>query len=217
MFRPSKAIKMEKKRHVVLAIKTTANKERGYSPKNNKITEVACLEMVNGKATGGRFHSHGDFDDVSQSEFLDFLQSDPNTKIIVHFKKFVLDFLRHELSEEGNDVLAKFSPRSEHRQRGQKDRMENMISKASQLAKDGKYIEGRVPFQIEHDKQKLMPGRAFYNLKQVCTGMGVNTTHYHPETATAMQEAELLVKAEYNRLQHVKSEQQQVESPRHAM
>lgn len=201
MFRPAKPVVMDKKRHVVLAIKTTGSKDRGYDPAENQITEIACVEMKDGKTTGQTFEHRGVFDPKAQAEFLAFINKEADTKIIVHYKKFVLDFLRHELSEEGNRALATFTTRSKNK----KDRMENMISKAARLAKDGKYVEGAVPFQVENDKQKLMPSRKFYQFTQVCEGMGVHTRTYQAETATAMQEAEMLAKAEYNRLQHVVS------------
>ncbi len=104
-------------RQVVLDTETT-----GLDPtKGHRLTEIGCLEMVNRRLTGRKFHAYinpereiekeaaaitglttgflSDKPKFSQiaHQFLEFLQH-PNTELIIHNAPFDLGFLNHELS-----------------------------------------------------------------------------------------------------------------------
>lgn len=218
MFRKnSKKTDITKGRHVVLTIKTT-----GFKPEEGDcLTQIACVEMINGKLTKNDFSSYvkvtdqqkfkeckklyretkklksddaeelivelesaPEFKDV-EKKLLAYLNEDANTKIIVHFKKYVLDFMRAQLSKEGLEAFSKF-------------KMENMISKAADMSHQGEYHGGTYPKQVSNDREKHLPGRTFYKFEQICKEFDVSTrlrTGFDAE-----QDANMLARAEHNRL-----------------
>lgn len=218
MFRQNpKKTDITKGRHVVLTIKTT-----GFKPEDGDcLTQIACVEMINGKLTKNDFSSYVKvtdqekfkeckklyretnklksddaeelivelasapaFKDV-EKKLLAYLNQDANTKIIVHFKKYVLDFMRAQLTKEGLEVFSKFP-------------MENMMSKAAKLSHQGEYHGGTYPKQVSNDREKHLPGRTFYKFEQICKEFDVSTrlrTGFDAE-----QDANMLARAEHNRL-----------------
>lgn len=219
---------IEKKRHVVLAIKTTNSHQ--YNPvEGDRLTQIACVEMVNGELTGNNFNAFVRITDAdlfeaakaiyrdnlsheaanelihhldtapdfqkTQADLLAYLSRHPDTKIIVHYKKYVLDFLRQAMDAKGMEALEKFP-------------MENMISKSAKMAKSGLYLGGRYGSELKSGKEKVSNSRAFYKFDMICQEYDVSTrlrTDF-----SAIQDAEMLARAEKNRLakkrQHKESE-----------
>lgn len=218
MFRKnSKKTDMTKGRHVVLAIKST-----GFKPEEGHVlTQIACVEMINGKLTKNDFSSFIKVTDNKQldacktlyrttdklksddaeelivnlesapafkevqAKLLAYLNQDANTKIIVHFKKYVLDFMRAQLTKEGLETFSKFP-------------MENMMSKAAKLSHQGEYHGGTYPKQVSNDREKHLPGRTFYKFEQICKEFDVSTRRR--TGFDAEQDANMLARAEHNRL-----------------
>lgn len=206
--------KINKKRHVVLAIKTT-----GFDKEIDCMTQIACVEMKDGKLTGKTYQTYLRIDDDAlrekcealylekltpadanklieglqaapqfsdiEKELLEFLSKD-NAKVIVHYKKHVLDFLRAAMSEQGLEKLNSL-------------RMENMISKVTKLSKQGDYHAGQYPAEVDGKKPNYKNQQARKRFDDVCSELGVSTrrrTGYD-----AMQDADMLARAERARLQ----------------
>lgn len=226
--------KSAKKRHVVMAIKTTNFHQ--YNPEEgDKLTQIACVEMIDGELTGNDFTAYVKLTDAdmfeaakklyrekldrpaadelitnmasaqdfakTQAELLAYLARDADTKIIVHYKKYVLDFLRKTMDATGVEALEKLP-------------MENMISKASKMAKAGLYQGGRYASEVKTGKEKVADTRSFYKFDMICNEYGVSTrlrTDF-----SAKQDAEMLAKAERARLvkkqQHVAKSEDAVKS-----
>lgn len=209
-------------RIVVISIKTS--QQKGFAPKNgDRITQIACQEILDGKVTRKQFFSYVKPEDPElveacnkhyqecgasrrlkksqadtlikgmenapyfkdiQNELLKFLNQ-PNTSLLAHTKKYVLDFLRHSLDEAGNQIL-------------QQIEMVDMASNMAALSHQNLYAGGRYPRILTTGKETLAKTRSFYKFEDICSEMGV---HFRNRSGyDAKQDALLLAKAECNRL-----------------
>lgn len=181
---------IERQRYVVIGIKTT--NEHNYDPAaGDRMTQLSCVEMINGRATGNEFYIH--LDDPAknkltshQAAFFDFLGDSAETRLLVHFKKYVLDFLRYEMDDQGREKLRSFE-------------MDNMISNAAELSHRKLYFAGKYPDKIETNRERILQERPRYTLEEICKELKVSVRNRNVHSALC--DAQLIAKAETNRLQ----------------
>lgn len=180
---------IERQRYIVIAIKTT--NEHNYDPEaGDRMTQLAYVEMINGKATGRELHLDLNPEENTlrnqQETLFAFLGNSEATQLLVHYKKYVLDFLRHEMDDQGREKLRAFD-------------MDSMISYAADLSRKGLYFAGKYPQQIETNREKISQERPRYTLEEICKELKVSVRNRNVHSALC--DARLIAKAETNRLQ----------------